>query len=165
MPPRERTNAPRFNPSLWRLRRSRQHKGSLPGTEPRGQFIGRHTVTRRVLGKSKRCSTRAQNKKKKLNKRNTGGRAGFISWSEKWRRSRCTGRRRSRSSCWRFAAGGGRSVERTPGPLQRGRPPAMFHSSGLFAGGLCCSIHARPSFLAWRKTSTCFRILYILYIL
>ncbi len=47
-----------------------------------------------------------------------------------------------------------------PDRSQRDRLPAMFHSSGLFAGGLCCLIHARPFSLAWReaKTSTELRI-------
>lgn len=68
------------------------------------------------------------------------------------RRSRCRGRCRSRSSYWRFAAGGGRSSVTMPDQSQRGRRPAMFHSSGLFVGGLCCLIHARPFSLAWRRS-------------
>lgn len=34
---------------------------------------------------------------------------------------------------------------------RRGRPLATSRSSGLFAGGLCCSIRARPFSLAWRR--------------
>lgn len=85
--------------------------------------------------------TKKQNKKKTPKKK---GWTGFIFWRVMWGRSQCRGRCRSRSSCWRFAAGGGRSVVMMPDRLQRGRLPAMFRSSGLFAGGLCCLSHAKP---------------------
>lgn len=53
------------------------------------------------------------------------------------------------NSCWQTAAGGSRSSVTMPDQLQLDLPLAMFHSTGLFAGGLCCSIHARPFSLAW----------------
>lgn len=126
--------------------RSRQCKASLPGKEPQGQFIGRHMFTRRAIREVKLCLTGLEQKK--------GGWTGFIFWSVLLRRSRCRGQCRSRSSYQRFAAGGGRSVAMMPDQSQRGRPPAMFRSSGLFAGGLCCLIRAKPFSLAWRKAQT-----------
>ena len=91
---------------------------------------------------------------------------GFIFWRVIWRRFRCRGRCKSRCSCWRFAAGGGRSLMMMPDRWRRGRLLAMFHSSGLFACDLCCSIHARPFSLACgksKKTRNSFRKLHIHY--
>lgn len=149
MPPRKRTNTPLFDPSLWRLWKggADNAKCLCQAKSHGGQFIERHVLTRRVIRELKTVA-RAQNKIK--NKKN--GWTGFIFWSVMWRRSQCRGRCRNRSSYWRFAAGGGHSVVMMPDQSQRGHPPAMFRSSGLFDGVLCCLIHARPFSLAWRKT-------------
>lgn len=127
--------------------RSRQCKASLPGKEPQGQFIRRSAFTRRHRG-IKTMFNRGPEQRKK------GEWRGSISWRKMWTRSRCRGRWRTWSSCWGFAAGGDRSLAMTPDQSQRGRPPATFHSSCPFAGGLRCLIHAKPFYLAWRKKNT-----------
>lgn len=151
MPPRKRTISPLFDPSLWRLwREGADNAKRLCQAKSQRASSSDATCSQGMLSGVSNCLTRAQNKKKEKKREWTG----FIFWIVMWRRSQCRGRCRSRSSYWRFAAGGGRSSVTMPDQSQRGRPPAMFRSSGLFAGGLCCLIHARPFSLAWRREKT-----------
>lgn len=149
--------SPRCDPTLWRLWRGggekRMQKCLCQAKRATGgQFIGRNMLIRRVIIKGFKLFDEGPEKKKEGKKKNTTGSVqGFIFWTVKWRRSRYRGRCRSPSSCWRFAAGGGRSSAMMPDLSRCGRPPAMFHSSGLFAGGPCCLIHARSFSLAWRR--------------
>lgn len=145
--------SPRCDPTLWCLWRGGRRRCksvSARQKEPPGASSLDATCSQGVLLRVSNCLTRAP-KKRKREKNTTGSVQGFIFWTVNWRRSRYRGRCRSPSSCWRFAAGGGRSSAMMPDLSQCGRPPAMFHSSGLFAGGPCCLIHARSFSLAWRR--------------
>lgn len=86
-------------------------------------------------------------KKKTKNKTNEG----FIFWTVIWGRSRCRERRRSRSSCWTSAAGGGHSGGTRPGRSPLGRRLARFHSSGRSVSGHGRLSRATPSSQAWGK--------------